>query len=168
MVENELTAIRKDMVVTMDYRLEVDGNEIDSGPIQFLQGYGNIIPGLESEVEGMTLGEEKAVMVKAENAYGNYDPELEREVPRNKFPEDFEIILGRPMRMQIDGGQIVTGVAMAISDETVTINFNHPLAGKDLLFQTKVMDLRPATEIEMEQGYLSGSCGGCTSDCSEC
>jgi FKBP-type peptidyl-prolyl cis-trans isomerase SlyD len=164
MAENEVSMIEKDVVVTMDYRLEVDGNEIDSGPIQFLQGYGNIIPGLEKEVEGMQLGEEKEVFVKAEHAYGTYDPDLEIEVPLSSFPEDFEIELGRPMRLQDGEGHVFTGIAMAISDETVTLNLNHPLAGKDLRFTTKVSALRPATEQEKAQGHLASGCSGCSSN----
>lgn len=169
MAENEITLVGKDVVVTMDYRLEVDGNEIDAGPIQFLQGHGNIIPGLENEVEGMSLGEEKEVLVKAENAYGKYDPDLEIEVPLSTFPEDFEIKLGHPMRLQDGEGHVFTGVAMAITDETVLLNLNHPLAGKDLLFKTKVSALRPATEQEIAQGSLASGCSGCSSgDCSDC
>ena len=169
MAENEVTLVGKDVVVTMDYRLEVDGNEIDAGPIQFLQGHGNIIPGLENEVEGMSLGEEKEVLVKAENAYGTYDPDLEIEVPLSTFPEDFEIKLGHPMRLQDGEGHVFTGVAMAITDETVLLNLNHPLAGKDLLFKTKVSALRPATEQEIAQGSLASGCSGCSSgDCSDC
>jgi len=169
MVEKELSRVQKDIVVTMDYSLTVDDKEIDSGLIHFLQGHGNIIPGLEKEIEGMTLGEEKEVFVQAEDAYGTYDPELEIEVPLSTFPEDFEIKLGRPMRMQDDQGHVFTAVAMAISDEMVTLNLNHPLAGKDLLFKTKVSTLRPATEIEIAQGHLSGGCSGCSSnDCEGC
>lgn len=169
MAENEVTLVGKDVVVTMDYRLEVDGNEIDAGPIQFLQGHGNIIPGLENEVEGMTLGEEKEVLVKPEHAYGNYDPDLEIEVPLSTFPEDFEIKLGHPMRLQDGEGHVFTGVAMAITDETVTLNLNHPLAGKDLLFKTKVSAIRSATELEITQGGLASGCSSCSSgDCSDC
>lgn len=169
MAENERTRVEKDVVVTMEYRLEIDGKEVDSGPIQFLHGHGNIIPGLEKEVSGMTLGEEKDVFVKADDAYGDYDSDLEIEVPLNNFPEDFEIQLGRPMRIQDGEGHIFTGVAMAITDEVVKLNLNHPLAGKDLLFKTKVMSLRSATDTEIEQGRLTSACSGCASDdCSEC
>ena len=169
MTENEVKTIEKDVVVTMDYRLEVDGNEIDSGPIQFLHGHGNIIPGLEKEVEGMSMGEEKAVFIKAEDAYGEYNPELEIEVSLDSFPEDFEIKLGHPMRIQDGEGHIFTGVAMAITDTTVKLNLNHPLAGKDLNFKTKVTDLRAATELEKEQGSISSACSGCSSfDCGDC
>ena len=169
MAEKEITKVGQDVVVTLDYTLEVDGNEIDSGPIEFIQGHGNIIPGLENEVEGMTIGEEKEVFIKAADAYGEYDPELEVEVSLSSFPEDFEIQLGRPMRLQDGEGHIFTGVAVALTDETVKLNLNHPLAGKDLHFDTKVVSLRPATEEEIERGSLASSCSGCSSsDCSDC
>jgi len=169
MTEKEVTTIEKGVVVTMDYSLEIDGKEIDSGPIQFLHGYGNIIPGLESEVEGMSLGEEKAVFVKAEDAYGAYNPDLEIDVPLSSFPEDFEIKLGHPMRIQDGEGNIFTGVAMSITDTSVELNLNHPLAGKDLNFMTKVTDLRAATNLEKEQGRLSSECSSCSSfDCGAC
>ena len=169
MTENEISTISKNIVVTLDYNLEVDGNEIDSGPIQFLHGYGNIIPGLEREVEGMTLGEEKKVLVKAEDAYGNYDPDLEIDVPLNSFPEDFEIKLGRPLRLQDGDGRVFTGVASAITDDAVKLNLNHPLAGKDLLFNTTVKNLRQATDEEINQGRLASTCGSCSAgDCGDC
>ena len=169
MAENEVSAIEKNVVVTLDYSLEVEGQEIDSGPIQFIHGHGNIISGLENEIEGMELGEEKEVHVKAENAYGDYDPELEIDLPLSSFPEDFEIQLGRPMRLQDTEGRVFTGVAIAISDDTVKMNLNHPLAGKDLLFKTKVQDLRAATDEEIERGSLATGCSSCSSgDCSDC
>lgn len=169
MAEKNVSKIEKNIVVTLDYRLEVNGNEIDSGPIQFLQGHGNIIPGLESQIEGMDLGEEREIMVKAQDAYGEYDAELEIDVPLSTFPEDFEIKLGHPMRMQDGEGHVFTGVAVAISDDTVKLNLNHPLAGKDLLFKTKVTDLRSATAEEIERGSLARGCSGCSSgDCSDC
>jgi len=169
MVEKNMSTIKKDVVVTLDYELEVDGNQIDSGPIQFLHGYGNIIPGLEKEVEGMKLDEEKEILVEAKDAYGPYDPELEVEIPLSSFPENFDVQLGRPMRLQDGEGHVFTGIATAITEEKVNINMNHPLAGKDLLFTTKVKDSRPATEEEIAQGRLPSSCSGCSSgDCSSC
>lgn len=169
MAENKGNSIEKDVVVTLDYKLKVEGQEIDSGPIQFLYGHGNIIPGLESKIEGMEVGEEKEVLVKAENAYGSYDPDLEVDVSLDSFPEDFEIKLGRPMRLQDGKGHTFTGVAIAITDDSVKLNLNHPLAGKDLAFKTKVKELRPGTAEEIERGRLASSCSGCTSDnCSDC
>lgn len=169
MEANKEIVVQNNIVVTLDYQLEVEGKQIDAGPIQFLHGHGNIIPGLEKEVDGMQLGEEKQILVQAEDAYGHYDPELEIDIPRSSFPDDFEIELGRPMRMQDDKGNIFTGVAVAITDETIKMNLNHPLAGKNLLFKTKITDLRQATQQEIEQGRLSSACSGCTaSDCGDC
>lgn len=169
MTNDKNLVVEKDVVVTLEYRLEVNRQEIDSGSIQFIQGHGNIIPGLENEINGMTLNQEKEVLVKPENGYGDYDPELEVEVSLKSFPEDFEIKLGQPMRLQDGQGHVFTGIAVAISDETVKMNLNHPLAGKDLLFKTKVIDLRSATEEEIERGSLAHGCSGCSSgDCSDC
>lgn len=168
MSENEVSMIKKNVVVTLDYNLEVEGQEIDSGPIQFIHGHGNIIPGLEEKIEGMEIGEEKEVQVKAENAYGEYDPDLEIEIPLTTFPEDFDIQLGRPMRLQDNEGRIFTGVATAITDDSVKLNLNHPLAGKDLLFKTKVTELRPATEEEIERGSLASGCNCSSGNCSDC
>jgi len=169
MVENTVSKIKKDVVVTLDYSLEVDGSQIDSGPLQFIQGHGNIIPGLERELEGMDLDEEKEVLVNAIDAYGQYDPDMEIELAQSNFPEDFEIKLGRPMRLQDDKGNVFTGVAIAITDQTVKLNLNHPLAGKDLLFKTSVKALRQATEDEIKQGALASTCNGCSSSgCGDC
>lgn len=169
MSENAVSTIVKNVVVTLDYNLEVEGKKIDSGPIQFLHGHGNIIPGLASKIEGMEIGEEKEVQVKAKDAFGNYDPDLEIEFPLSSFPEDFEIQLGRPMRLQDNEERTFTAVAVAITDDSVKLNLNHPLAGKDLLFKTKVRDLRTATEEEIERGSLASGCSGCSSgDCSDC
>ena len=169
MVENTISKIKKDVVVTLDYSLEVDGSQIDSGPLQFIQGHGNIIPGLERELEGMDLDEEKEVLVNAIDAYGQYDPDMEIELAQSNFPEDFEIKLGRPMRLQDDKGNVFTGVAIAITDQTVKLNLNHPLAGKDLLFKTSVKALRQATEDEIKQGSLASACSGCSSSgCGDC
>jgi FKBP-type peptidyl-prolyl cis-trans isomerase SlyD len=169
MAKNEVNIVQKDVVVTLDYTLEVNGQEVDSGPIQFIQGHGNIIPGLETQIEGMKLGEEKKVLVKAQDAYGDYDSDLEFDVSRTSFPEDFEIKLGHPMRIQDEAGRIYTGIAIAITDDSVRLNLNHPLAGKDLHFQTSVKDLRMATDEEIQHGHLANDCSGCSSDgCSGC
>jgi len=169
MVENTVTKIKKDVVVTMDYSLEVDGSLIDSGPLQFIQGHGNIIPGLERELEGMDLDEEKEVQVNVIDAYGQYDPDMEIELAQSNFPKDFKIKLGHPMRLQDDKGNVFTGVAIAITDQMVRLNLNHPLAGKDLLFKTRVKALRQATEEELAHGHLASTCSGCSSSgCGDC
>jgi FKBP-type peptidyl-prolyl cis-trans isomerase SlyD len=170
MAEEKTLTVDENVVVTLDYHLEVEGEEIDAGPIRFLYGHKNIIPGLESQIKGMKVGDEKEVHVKPEDGYGHYDPELEIDVPSSSFPEDFEIELGRPMRMQDGQGHVFTGVAVAITDDTIKMNLNHPLAGKDLVFKTRVDELRPATEQEIEHGHLESACAGCGDggDCDGC
>lgn len=169
MANSEVSTIENNVVVTMDYHLEVDGQEIDSGPIQFIQGQGNIIPGLERQIAGMAVGDAKEVHVEAKDAYGSYDPEMEIEVPLSSFPKDFDIQLGRPMRMQDGEGHAFTGIAVAITDENIKLNLNHPLAGKDLLFKVGVKDLRAATEDEIRLGHLANDCAGCgTDECAGC
>lgn len=169
MENKEITKIEQNVVVTLNYSLVVNEQEIDSGPIQYIHGHENIIPGLESEIEGMQLGEEKEVFVKAKDAYGEYDPDLEWEVSRDSFPADFEIKLGEPMRMQDGEGRMYTAVAIAITNDNVRLNLNHPLAGKDLLFKTRVDALRMATDEEIEHGHTHQGCSGCSSgDCSDC
>jgi FKBP-type peptidyl-prolyl cis-trans isomerase SlyD len=166
MADTNVLSVDNNVVVTLDYQLHVEGKEVDAGPIQFLFGHGNIIPGLENQIKGMKIGDEKEVHVEAKDAYGQYDPELEIDVPLTTFPEDFKIELGRPMRMQDGQGHVFTGIAIAITDEVVKLNLNHPLAGKDLVFKTRIDDLRPATETEAQQGAVASSCGGCGSgDC---
>src|SRR3990172_4324339 len=87
--------VQDGLVVSMDYKLTVDGEVLDSsddgGPLQFLAGYDNIVPGLEREMIGMKIGENKEVVVKAEDGYGEFDEEAFMEVPRTEFPEDMKL-----------------------------------------------------------------------------
>ncbi len=87
--------VQDGLVVSMDYKLTVDGEVLDSsddeGPLQFLAGYDNIVPGLEREMIGMKIGENKEVVVKAEQGYGEFDEEAFTDVPRTEFPEDMKL-----------------------------------------------------------------------------
>src|SRR5512145_268923 len=90
--------VQSGLVVSMEYALTVDGEELDSskdaGPLQFLAGYDNIVPGLEREMLGMKVGESKDVVVAPADGYGEFDEDAYMEVPRSEFPEDMEIELG--------------------------------------------------------------------------
>ena len=156
--------VQEDMVVLLDYTLTVDGEEIDAGPIQYLQGHNNIISGLEAALIGMKTGESKDVMVKAADAYDDYDEESVVNVSRDSFPSDFEIHLGRPMRIRDEGGHIFTGTVTALSEDSVELDLNHPLAGKDLAFKATIMDLRLASPLEIEQGRVQSGCASCGPD----
>lgn len=163
MTEIKTDSVQNDMVVLLDYTLFVDGEELDSGPIEYLHGHGNIIQGLEDALTGMLIGQSRDVQVTAANAYGEYDQENVIRITRNSFPEDFEIELGRPLSIRDESNHVFNGSITAISEDEVEFDTNHPLAGKDLFFKTSVLDLRPATPRELEHGHVESGCSGCGS-----
>ncbi|MBK9207594.1 MAG: peptidylprolyl isomerase [Anaerolineales bacterium] len=148
--------VQDGLVVSMDYKLTVDGEVLDSsddaGPLQFLAGYGNIVPGLESEMIGMKVGESKDVVVKPEDGYGEFDDDAFMDVPRNEFPADMEIEEGVELNVTDEDGQNQYARVDSITKETVRLDFNHPLAGAELHFSVKVVALRDPTEEELDHG----------------
>ena len=96
--------VQDGLVVSMEYTLSVDGEVLDSskdaGPLQFLAGYDNIVPGLEREMVGMKIGESKDVLVLPEDGYGEFDEEAFMEVPRSEFPSDMELEAGSGIKCQ--------------------------------------------------------------------
>lgn len=167
---SQFTKVEKDLVVSLEYTLTVDGEVVDSskenGPIDFIQGKGNIIPGLEKELEGMKLGESKKVNVIAKEAYGEFDPEAMDEVPLSDFPKDIPLEVGVELAVEDEDGEAMSAVIEEVGKDTVILNFNHPLAGKDLAFDVKILELRAATEEELEHGHVHGDeeCD-CDEDC---
>lgn len=151
-------SVQKDVVVSMEYTLHVDGEEIDSSkgqdPLQFLAGYGNIISGLEREMMGMKVGESKDVVIQPGDGYGEYDDQAFMEVPRSEFPKDMDVQEGLELSVRDDQGQSRYARIDAIEGDTVTLNFNHPLAGDELHFNVKVVDLRAPTNEELEHGHV--------------
>jgi FKBP-type peptidyl-prolyl cis-trans isomerase SlyD len=159
-MNTENMTVDDNLVVTLDYQLKLeDGEEIDrsdSGdPFQFLQGHGQIIPGLEKELYGMQVGEEKQVTVAPADGYGEIDPSNRDSVPRNIFPADMELEKGQQLQLRDqNSGQIYQATVTEIKDEDVDLDFNHPLAGETLIFQVKIADLRSATSEELEHGHV--------------
>ena len=149
--------VAENVVVSMEYTLTVEGEVVDSskenGPIEFLQGHGNIIPGLESELAGMKAGDSKEVTVDPANGYGELDDEAFQEVARSEFPDEIKPELGMELQMR-QGEQIIEATVVEIGDEIVKLDFNHPLAGKTLNFSVKIADLRTATQEEMDHGHV--------------
>lgn len=154
----DITRVDKNLVVSMDYELTVDIAVIDSSeegdPIVFLQGVGNIVPGLEKAIQGMTVGESKEVEVKAAEAYGVFDPENFIEVTKSEFPEDIPLVVGTEIGVNDENGDELTAYIEEVDLEKITLNFNHPLAGKDLKFKVKITDIREATAEELEHGHI--------------
>jgi FKBP-type peptidyl-prolyl cis-trans isomerase SlyD len=155
--------ITDDLVVTMDYVLTVDGEVVDSseeeGPIQFLQGHGNIIPGLEAHLGGLAVGEILEVSVAAKDAYGEFDPEQIIDVPISEFPEEICIEPGVELELKDTEGDQLFARVISVGKSRVKLDFNHPLAGKELSFQVTILGLRAATPEELEHGHVHGSEG---------
>ena len=150
--------VQDGLVVSMDYKLTVDGEVLDSsedaGPLQFLAGYGNIVPGLEREMAGMKIGESKDVVVAPADGYGEFDEEAFMEVPRNEFPTDLQLEEGIELNVTDEDGQNQYARVENITDESVRLDFNHPLAGAELHFTVKVVALRDPTKEELDHGHV--------------
>lgn len=155
--------IGKDLVVEIDYTLTDDaGKVLDSsqgrGPLAYLHGAGNIIPGLESELEGKTVGAAFKVSIAPDKAYGARNESLINVVPKEELSEIPDLEVGIQLQAQsAQGIQVFT--VTEIGDATVTLDGNHPLAGVTLHFDVEVMNVRAATEEEMSHGHVHGPGG---------
>ena len=143
-------------VVTLDYTLTDDqGAVLDSSEgradFTYLHGASNIVPGLERALAGKSAGDELTVHIEPEDAYGERVNELVQQVPGDMFETEQEITVGMQFHAQAAEGQMVVVTVTEIDDETVTVDGNHPLAGKALNFDVKVIDIRDATEEELSQ-----------------
>lgn len=149
--------IAKNTVVTIDYTLTDDaGTVIDSSsgqaPLAYLHGVGNLIPGLESALEGQAAGAALQVRVEPEHGYGVRDERLVQAVPREAF-EGGEIEVGMRFRARTDDGEMVFTV-MEVGRDKVTVDGNHPLAGVPLNFAVTVVGVRDATTEELSHGHV--------------
>ncbi len=152
------TKVRDDVVVSLDYTLKVDGEVIDTSqgeePLQFIQGRGQIIAGLENELYGMSVGDHKEVTVSPENGYGDVDPENFADIPRSEFPPEIPLSPGVELEMTDQDDDVLEATIVNVDSENVRLDFNHPLAGKDLHFSVEVLDLRVATTDELAHGHV--------------
>jgi FKBP-type peptidyl-prolyl cis-trans isomerase SlyD len=152
-----------DIVVTLDYTLTVDGEIVDSsqeeGPIQFLHGHGNIISGLEAHLGGLTVGESLQVTVAAKDAYGDYDSGQIVDIPLDEFPEEICVEQGVELEMKDQDGDTLFARIVSVGKSRAKLDFNHPLAGKELTFDVNIVGLRAPTPEELEHGHIHGSEG---------
>ena len=150
--------VQDDLVVSMEYTLHVDGEILDTSkgntPLAFIQGIGNIIPGLERELYGMQIGERKNVIVAAADGYGEHNAEAFIDVPRDQFPKGMELEIGGEIQVTDQDGQITIARIASIADDTIHLDFNHPLAGKELHFDVTIVALRPANDEELSHGHV--------------
>ncbi|MEX0799246.1 MAG: peptidylprolyl isomerase [Bacteriovoracaceae bacterium] len=150
-------------VMGFNYTLkDKEGNVIDSSegqtPLLFLVGSGQIIPGLEKEIVDLNIGDKKNIEVKAQDAYGEVIDDLKITVKKSQFPDGNEVKVGDQFQVNNEPNAPVFTV-MDIQDEDVKIDGNHPMAGKDLMFDIEVTEKRAATEEEKAHGHAHGEGG---------
>lgn len=157
-------SIGQNKVVTMNYTLKDDtGNVIQSTekkePFRFMSGNKQILPKLEEEIDAMIIGSKKNVKIPAKEAYGEYTEQAIQQVKKSNFPQDVELKVGMEFISNTPEGQQIPFVVKEIKNEEVTVDFNHPLAGKDLEFDVELVDVRDATLEEVQHGHAHGPDG---------
>ena len=153
--------IAANKVVRIDYTLTDDqSNVIDSSqggePLAYLHGARNIIPGLETALEGKKTGDQLNVRVAPADAYGERDDRLVQMVPREMFEDNTEITTGMQFHSADPEGNVTVVTVTNVSNDTVTVDANHPLAGVPLTFAVTVVDVRDATPEEVTHGHVHG------------
>ena len=122
-----------------------DGSTFDSSegrdPLEFTVGSGQIIPGLDTALPGMAVGEKKTVNVSGDEAYGPLNPDMRQAVPREGIPPEIPLEIGTMLQMQTPEGQVVPVTVVELGEEEVTLDANHPLAGKDLIFDIELVEI---------------------------
>ncbi|MEZ0392458.1 MAG: peptidylprolyl isomerase [Pseudobdellovibrionaceae bacterium] len=151
----------KRRVLSFNYTLkDTAGQVLDSstdGPMAFLEGAGQIIPALETEISGMLIGQKKNVKLAAKDAYGEVEPQMVMDVPKQEVAH-LQIEVGSFLQLQLQDRMKVVRVTK-ITDDHVTLDGNHPLAGQDLEFDVELMDSRDATTEELAHGHAHGAGG---------
>lgn len=156
-------AIEQNSVVTIHYTLKDDAgavidSSLSSDPIAYLHGHGNLVPGLERELEGKNAGDKVSVSVAPDQGYGEYDKNLVQQVPRRALQGIGNVKVGLRLQAQTPQGVRVMTVTRLVGD-MVTLDGNHPLAGKNLNFEVEITDVRAATEEELSHGHVHGEGG---------
>lgn len=156
--------IESNKVVTMNFTLtDDDGNVLDStdhgGPFSYLSGNNNILPKLEEAVNNMIIGTRKNIRLDAVDAYGQYNEQIVQVVGKDNFPEDFVLEVGMEYLASNPDGVQMPFTIINVEGEEVTIDFNHPLAGKNLNFDVELLDVREATPEELAHGHVHGAGG---------
>lgn len=161
--------IEKMKAVSIDYTLKnKEGEQIDTSigrePLEYIQGVGALIPGLEKELLGKEKGFKGSVVIAPEDAYGLRNESLIQDIPKDQFGEQ-EVAVGQQFQVMTgQGAQIIT--VLEVKENEITVDGNHPMAGIELHFEVEVMNVREATEEELKQFNKADGCN--PSDCSSC
>ncbi len=171
--------ISKHSMVTLTYDLRIDddqGEVVEQAttdrPLQFLYGAGTMLPKFESHLAGLKEGEPFEIRLSKNDAYGDVNEDAIVELPKNVFLVDGKfddelIAVGNSVPMMSSNGQRLNGLVLEINDEAVKMDFNHPLAGEDLYFAGKVVEVREPSEEELAQVLSGGGCGCGSGGCSD-
>lgn len=156
--------VGKGSVVALEYKLHLaDGKLVDQSepgePLKYLHGEGQIVPGLEQELEGLSVGDNKKVTVEPKEGYGEHDARGLQEVPKTAFPDGAKIEVGMEFAAQGPGGEMIPVSVREVKGDSIVIDLNHPLAGKTLHFEVTVREVRQATDEELEHGHAHGPGG---------
>lgn len=155
--------VKKSCAVAIDYKLTIDdGIVVDASekgqPLWYLHGAGNIIPGLEKQLEGLSVGDKKKVVVPPEEGYGTFDAARIHAVPKAQFPQGSYTVGEHIIATAPDGTEVPARIT-ATDAKTITLDFNHELAGKTLTFDVVVAEVRAATKDEIKHGHIHGPGG---------
>ena len=152
--------VADNMVVTLAYKLYLDDDQLidtsdEYGPLEYLHGHDQIIPGLERAVAGLTVGDQIEGAIPPEDGYGERFADSFETIPRADFPDDVELEIGMELELvDKESNREMIAYIYDISEDEVLIDFNHPLAGETLLFEIEILDIRPATAEELEHGHV--------------
>lgn len=153
-----IETITDGVVVSLAYTLKVDGEQVEAAdhdePLDYLHGAGNIVPGLETLLEGKRVGDKIHATLPPDETYGDYDPDEVEEVERVTLDIDDDIEVGTVVEVEDEDGYAYIAIITAINDDTVTLDFNPPLAGKTLTYDVEVLSLREASDDELDHGHV--------------
>lgn len=142
------SVVGKNSVVSIHYTLTVDNKIADKSepgkPLEYIHGTGMIVPGLEEKIEGRAKGEKLTVDVTPEKGYGALNKELYKEIPLSAFPKGEPLTVGMPIEGKNQQGQVFRATVTEVKKKTAVLNFNHPLAGKNLHFEIEIADVKKA------------------------
>ncbi len=172
--------IEKNTVVALTYELDVDGQIVDKctveRPLDFIHGMGYLLPRFEEEIAGLEAGDKFAFTLSPEEGYGEVDPKMVIDLPVEAFSDQTGkirhdlLVEGSSVTLVNQYGHPVPAKIVKVEAKTVKVDVNHPMAGKTLNFKGEIVNVRPATEKEIQEGLhgeLAGGCSGCGGNCGD-
>jgi FKBP-type peptidyl-prolyl cis-trans isomerase SlyD len=158
--------VEKNMVVSVSYELRVNGKDgeiadlaYEESPLNFIYGLGLMLPKFEVNLQNLVIGDTFDFMLTHEEGYGKRNEEFMSDIPKNAFEQNGKIEaglleIGNFIPMQDEKGNHFEGKVVSVNDDVVKLDFNHPLAGEDLYFSGKILNIREATQQEIDHGHV--------------